>query len=166
VDLAGSVRAVINSGSVEPPVYEVSRRAIFLGKWIKHSGWYPGFVSRLFLKERAKFTTAGVHEKLQAEGKPGRLKGDLIHYTDDNLFHYFAKYNSYTSLAAAELQKHGRRSSLRDMLVRPPFQFFRMYMIRLGFLDGMHGLILSIASATYVFVKYAKLWERKRIAGD
>jgi glycosyltransferase involved in cell wall biosynthesis len=165
-DLAASIQRVISSGSAEPPVHEVSRRAIFLGRWIKHSGWYPGYVSRLFLKERAKFTTAGVHEKLDAEGKPGRLKGDLIHYTDDNLFHYFAKYNTYTSLAAAELQKLGRRASLSGMLFRPPYQFLKMYVIRLGFLDGIHGLILSIASATYVFVKYAKLWERKRIASD
>ncbi|HLX12276.1 MAG TPA: glycosyltransferase family 2 protein, partial [Bacteroidota bacterium] len=65
----------------------------------------------------------------------------------------------YTSLAAQDLVKAGRGFSLYDLLVRPPFIFFKMYILRLGFLDGMHGFVLSVLSAAYVFTKYAKVWE-------
>ena len=87
---------------------------------------------------------------------------DLLHFTDPDLAHYFTKFNRYTSLAAQDMQAAGRSFSLADLLIRPPFLFFKMYVLRLGFLDGIQGLILSVVSAAYVFTKYAKLWELKR----
>jgi (heptosyl)LPS beta-1,4-glucosyltransferase len=134
---------------------------MFLGKWIRHCGWYPGRVVRLFRKSSARFGGGSVHERLEAGTgaiEVRSLDADLLHYTDETLFHYFVKFNRYTSLAAADLSA-GRRASLRDMTVRPAFQFFKMYLLRLGFLDGIHGLVLCLLSASYVWVKYAKLWE-------
>ncbi|MBM2846564.1 MAG: glycosyl transferase family 2, partial [Bacteroidetes bacterium] len=84
------------------------------------------------------------------------------HYTDPDLQHYFAKFNRYTSLAAEDMAASGKRFSLPDLLIRPSFLFVKMYFLRLGFLDGIHGFILSVVSAGYVFVKYAKLWELQR----
>ena len=158
-ELATEIQVIVQSPFPQISAYEVARRAYFLGKWIKHCGWYPGYVTRLFKKDAAVFSSSLVHEKVEFKGEIGKLKNDLLHYTDENLFHYFAKFNSYTSLAARELQERKRAFSLYDVLVRPPFLFFKMFIIRLGFLDGIHGLILSFASACYVFVKYAKLWE-------
>ncbi|MBI3194821.1 MAG: glycosyltransferase family 2 protein [Ignavibacteriae bacterium] len=157
-ELGEEIKQTIQASS-ETAAYEVARRAYFLGKWIKHCGWYPGFVVRLFKKDSAHFSKSLVHEKVEYSGIIGRLKNDLLHFTDENLFHYFSKFNNYTSLAAQEMKQAGKTFSLSDVLVRPPFLFFKMYILRLGFLDGIHGLILSAASACYVFVKYGKLWE-------
>lgn len=142
--------------------YAVARRAYFLGKWIKHCGWYPSRVTRLFRRTQGRFTESKVHEQLVLNGGVGQLHHDLLHFTDPNLHHYFQKFNSYTSLAAEDLYSAGKRFSAYDVLIRPPFVFFKMFVVRLGFLDGLHGLILSVVSMAYVFVKYAKLWEMQK----
>ncbi|HCV42459.1 MAG TPA: beta-1,4-glucosyltransferase, partial [Bacteroidetes bacterium] len=82
--------------------------------------------------------------------------------TDPDLQHYFQKFNRYTTLAAQDLQAAGKRFSLLDVLIRPPFLFFKMYVVRRGFLDGLQGFILSFVSMAYIFVKYAKLWELQK----
>lgn len=142
--------------------YDVARRAFFLGKWIKHSGWYPSRVIRLFNKNVVSFEEKEVHEHLNVDGKAGHLKYDLNHYTDPSIEYYFTKFNIYTSLAAKELNEKGKQAGMNDILLRPLFLFFKMYIFRLGFLDGLHGLILAIFSSAYVFTKYCKLWELKR----
>lgn len=142
--------------------YSVARRAYFLGKWIKHSGWYPSKVVRLFNKNFAVFNNKPVHEGLEIQGNVGNLKNDLNHFTDPTIEHYFKKFNIYTSLAAKELFNNGRKTSLGDFLIRPLFIFLKMYIFRLGFLDGINGFILALFSSYYVFTKYAKLWELNR----
>lgn len=139
--------------------YSIPRRAYFLGKWIKHSGWYPGRVTRLFNKHNCKFSDSDVHEHLVINGKVGELKKDLDHYTDPNIHHYFDKFNSYTTLAAKDLAEKGKIASLTDILFRPAFFFVKMYILKLGFLDGLYGFILAVFSSCYVFTKYCKLWE-------
>jgi len=164
-ELAQEIRETIQDESRTCDAYEVARRAYFLGKWMKHCGWYPGYVARLFRKNSAMFNDAKVHEGLNLKGKAGRLKNDLLHFTDDTLYHYFEKFNRYTSLAAEELAEANRESSLYDLIIRPPYLFCKMYFLRLGLLDGMHGLVLSLVSAAYVFTKYAKLWQlRQKLA--
>jgi len=157
--LASEIQEVIRNDSIAFSGFEVARRAFFLGRWIKHCGWYPGYVVRLFRRIAVTFNTSRVHEKLEYQGAVGRLKNDILHYTDETLFHYLSKFNRYTSLAAEDLIEARKKFSLYDVLVRPPFLFFKMYVLRLGFLDGMHGLILCLLSSAYVFTKYAKLWE-------
>ncbi|MEW6702557.1 MAG: glycosyltransferase family 2 protein [Bacteroidota bacterium] len=139
--------------------YNVARRAFFLNKWIKHSGWYPSRVTRLFNKKFVSFNEKEVHEHLNVEGLVGSLKNDLNHYTDPSIEHYFTKFNSYTSLAAKELYEEGKRANIGNIFIHPIFIFFKMYLFRLGFLDGVHGLMLAIFSSAYVFTKYCKLWE-------
>lgn len=164
-ELAAEIRAVMALGTEEPAAYDVARRAYFLGKWIRHAGWYPGRVTRLFRHGSARFNSARVHEQLVVAGATGSLRNDLLHYTDPDLEHYLRKFNRYTTLAAEELHAAGRRAGVWDLTVRPLFAFVRMYILRLGVLDGMHGLILCVLSAGYVFTKYAKLWERTRAGG-
>jgi len=157
-ELAKEVQSLLQS-SPSMSAYTVARRAFFLGKWIRHSGWYPGRVARLFRKDLASFSSASVHEGLDVQGTVGELRNDLLHFTDPNLFHYLAKFNRYTSLASGDLHKGGRRFRIADMIVRPPWLFIKMYFLRFGFLDGIPGLLLALLSAAYVFTKYAKLWE-------
>ncbi len=139
--------------------FSLARRAFFLGKWIKHSGWYPGRVVRLFNKNFAQFSNKEVHEFIEVNGEIGKLENDINHYTDPNIFHYFEKFNKYTTLAADELSIKNKKAGLLDILIRPTLLFTKMYVVRRGFLDGIHGFILAMFSATYVFVKYLKIWE-------
>ena len=145
----------------DPPVaaYRVARRAYFLGRWIRHSGWYPGKVTRLFRKDRASFSNDAVHEGLDIHGETTDLRNDLLHFTDPTLFHYLSKFNRYTSLACGDLVRSGKRFRFSDLLVRPGWQFLKMYIVKRGFLDGFPGLVLALLSSSYVFTKYAKLWE-------
>ncbi len=144
--------------------FTAARRAYFLHRWIKHSGWYPGRVPRLFHKQRAEFNDAAVHEGLNIHGKIGELKNDLLHFTDPNLYHYVTKFNRYTSLASNDLLKNGKSFKKSDIPVRPCWQFIKMYFLRRGFLDGTQGLLLAMLSSAYVFTKYAKLWEKQFIS--
>ena len=158
-ELADEIRTIVSSGTNDIAGYSVARRAYFLGRWIKHCGWYPARVVRLFRRDKGRFAEKKVHEYLILDGPVATLRHDLFHFTDPNLFHYFQKFNRYTSLAAEEMYSEGREFRFSDLFLRPFFTFVRMYFLRLGFLDGIHGLILCAASSSYVFTKYAKLWE-------
>lgn len=160
-ELAEEIQLSI-SGHSRHAGFSVPRKAFFLGTWIKHCGWYPARVIRLFRRGKGTFSNDRVHEKLIVDGPVGELKSDLLHYTDPSLEHYFTKFNRYTSLAAEDLAGTGRQTTVGRMLLNPLWTFVRMYFLRLGFLDGMPGLILCMLSAGYVFTKYAKLWERNR----
>jgi glycosyltransferase involved in cell wall biosynthesis len=159
-ELSKEINLILRNPESEYKAYEVGRRAYFLGKWIRHCGWYPGYVVRLFKRQEGRYNESRVHEKLQVNGNIGRLKNDLIHLTDRNLDHYFSKYNNYTSLAAQDLFENSRSFKITDIVFRPVLTFIKMYFLRFGFLDGIHGFVLSFLSASYVFTKYAKLWER------
>lgn len=164
-EITGELRSELEQFKKSNPgynAYSVARRAFFLGKWIKHSGWYPSRVVRLFNKNFARFNNKSVHEALDVKGGIGLLQNDLNHFTDPTIEHYFSKFNTYTSLAAKDLFERGKKVSAGDFLIRPVFLFFKMYIFRLGFLDGVHGLILALFSSAYVFTKYAKLWELNR----
>jgi glycosyltransferase involved in cell wall biosynthesis len=137
--------------------YYIPRKSNFLGKWINHGGWYPDYVLRLFRKDKAKFSHSMVHEKVQVEGKTGYLKKDLLHYTDPNFDHYLEKLNRYTSLSAEELFGEGEKAKVSDLIFRPLATFFKMYLMKRGFLDGLSGFILAVCSAFHVFSKYVKL---------
>lgn len=142
--------------------YSIKRKAYFLGRWIKHSGWYPGRVTRLFNKKFVSFSENDVHEHLIVNGETGELKNDLEHYTDPSIHHYFEKYNRYTSLAAEEMFNRNKRFSMVDITIRPIFFFIKMYFLKAGFLDGRQGFMLAVFSSAYVFTKYCKLWELNR----
>jgi glycosyltransferase involved in cell wall biosynthesis len=158
-ELAVEIRELLSRPIIPENAFEIARRAYFLGKWIKHCGWYPGYVTRLFRKTAGTFVETRVHERLDITGTTGRLSNDLLHFTDDTLAHYLSKFNSYTTLAAQDLADRGKTAGVYDLVVRPPWMFFRMMILRGGFLDGGHGLLLSLLSSAYVFWKYAKLWE-------
>ena len=157
--LAKQIQVVVNQEVTGFDVYEIPRKAFFLGKWIKHCGWYPGYVARLFKRGVGKFSDNKVHERFEFVGDVGRLHADLLHYTDPNLWHYFEKFNRYTSLAADEMLENQTSFHVIFLVVRPLWVFVRMYFVKLGFLDGIRGFILCVLSSCYVFTKYAKLWE-------
>lgn len=157
--LAREIQDVVRQGNTAAVAFEFPRKAYFLGRWIKHCGWYPGYVVRLFRRDLGSFREVKVHESLIVEGETSRLQNDLLHYTDPNLWHYFEKFNRYTSLAAEEMAGGGASFGLGQLIIRPSWIFIRMYVIKRGFLDGVEGFILCVLSSCYVFTKYAKFWE-------
>ncbi len=162
--LAFEIREILKSGP-KYAGYKIARRAFFLRRWIKHGGWYPGYVTRLFRRNAGRFDSARVHESLILTGSVGTLKNDLLHFTDESIYHYFEKFNKYTSLAADDLAGKCKMVGIADLLFRPPVMFLKMYILKFGFWDGIEGFLLAIFSSHYVFVKYAKLWERRNSEG-
>ena len=155
--LRDEIRAVTGTG--KHAGYRIARKTLFLGHWIRHCGWYPGYVLRLFRRGAdPRFTDDEVHESLRIQGTTGDLKHPMIHDTDPTLHHYLSKFNRFTSLGARQLYLSGRRFRLTDLVFRPIFTLFRMYVLKRGFLDGLPGFILCGLSGCYVFAKYAKLW--------
>jgi glycosyltransferase involved in cell wall biosynthesis len=142
--------------------YYLPRGSSFLGRWIKHGGWYPDWVLRLFKKDKGEFTPRLVHEEVKVRGRCGYLKNHLLHYTDPDFEHYLRKLNQYTSLSALQLSREGKKAGLWGILLRPPATFVKMYFLRRGFLDGREGFILAVSSAFHVFAKYVKLCHLNR----
>jgi glycosyltransferase involved in cell wall biosynthesis len=144
------------------PAYAVARCNRFMGRWLRHGEGYPDWIVRLFDKNHATWNDNAVHEKVVVTGTTGRLKGDLLHESEKGLADYLEKQNRYTSLAAATLHAKGRRAGIGKLLFSPAFRFIKFYFIRLGFLDGIPGLVhISIGCFT-TFAKYAKLRELQR----
>jgi glycosyltransferase involved in cell wall biosynthesis len=142
--------------------YHIPRLSNFLGKWIRHGGWYPDHVLRLFKKSKARFDQSLVHEKLILDGKAGSLKNELLHYTDPTIDHYLSKMNKYTALGAEKLFQEGKSASPFDLILRPAGVFFKMLVLKFAFLDGWHGFLLACLSSFHVFAKYAKLWHMRK----
>ncbi len=139
--------------------FQIKRKAFFLGKWIKHCGWYPGYVLRLFRRQHGDFNNKKVHEGLEVAGEIGQSRHALLHYTDHILDHYLSKFNRYTTLAAKEMAQNKQRTNVAEMCFRSLFAFIKMYFFKLGILDGPKGFMLCLLSSGYVMCKYAKLWE-------
>ena len=138
--------------------FEINFSNFFLGKEMKHSGLNNERHIRLVQTKKAHYVGGLVHEGLEVNGTIGTLTETIKHYSYDNIETYFRKLNKYTSLAAMQMHKNGRKFSLLFVLVTIPFEFIKRYFLKLGFLDGMHGFIWASFSAFYVFVKYMKLW--------
>ncbi len=154
--LADEIRELL-AGAPEHAGYCINRRTNFLGRWIKHCGWYPDRVLRLFRRDSGNFDEAVVHEKVVVNGSTGHLKGELLHYSYPTLASYLAKFDVYTTLGAEKAFGQGKRAHWHDIVLRPPVSFIKHYLIHRGFLDGWEGLVVSVMSSTAVFVKYAKL---------
>ncbi|MFH1372620.1 MAG: glycosyltransferase family 2 protein [bacterium] len=155
-ELAREIKDVMRDTSGLAGFY-IPRRTNFLGRWIRHCGWYPDRVLRLFLKSRGDYDEATVHEKVILDGPVGNLAGELLHYSYPSLEHYLDKFNHYTTLGAEEAYRRGRRTRWPDIVLRPPVAFIKHYISRQGFRDGLEGFIISVMSSIAVLVKYAKL---------
>lgn len=159
-ELAASIgRALASPAS---PVYRMARRNRFLGRWLLHGEGYPDWSPRLFDRNRARWSDDAVHEKVLYAVTPGTLAGDLLHDSAEDLAGYLAKQNRYTTLAARQLYEAGRTAGVLKLVLSPAFRFFKFYVLRLGFLDGVPGLVHIAIGCTNSFHKYAKLIELYR----
>jgi glycosyltransferase involved in cell wall biosynthesis len=136
--------------------YSFPRLAQYLGRWIRHSGWYPDRKVRLYNRNKAEWTGAYVHESVRVNGTIGELQGDLLHFTCSTLSQHVRTLDRYTSLAAQELIARNKPISLRRLALDPAWTFIRSYLLQRGFLDGPQGLAIAWMAALYTFLKYAK----------
>ena len=146
--------------------YTVPRLTRYLGRWIRHGSWYPDRKLRLFVRKEGRFTGSDPHDRVEVRGTVGALQGDLLHYSYRSLAHHLTVMNRYTDTMSRLKLEAGVRRGVAGMLARPPLKFLKMYVLRRGFLDGVPGFIAAATGGFYEFLKYAKLWERLRVAAE
>ncbi len=139
--------------------YAIPRSSWYCGRFMKHSGWYPDYVDRLFKRGSAKFSDHLVHERLLPTGSSGKLNNHFLHYSYRDFSQVLKKVDVYSSAAAQQAFKQGKKGGLGEALIHGFGAFFRTYVLRRGFLDGKHGLALAISNAATSYYKYLKLWQ-------
>ncbi|RBM25033.1 glycosyltransferase family 2 protein [Vibrio tarriae] len=143
-------------------LYQFARLSWVFGRFIRHSGWYPDRVLRLYPTQLTRYNDALVHEKVHVEPsmKVETLAGDAIHYTYNDVHHYLVKSAGYAKAWADQRQAKGKKASLSQGIVHAVGCFLKMYLLKRGFLDGKQGFLIALLSAHSTFVKYADLWAR------
>ncbi|MEZ4333463.1 MAG: glycosyltransferase family 2 protein [Myxococcota bacterium] len=162
--LARSIRGALAEALRSPGIagYELDRVTWHLGRWIRHGDFYPDWKLRLFRRSQARFVGRDPHGRVEVRGGVARLAGALEHYSYRDLADQIARIQFFSGEAAAALEQVGVRVGLRHLVLHPPARFLRCYVMKRGLLDGVPGFVIAVASAFYVFLKYAKLWERTR----
>lgn len=155
--------ALERAGADDAPAgFTCNRRTWYLGRWIGHGGWYPDRKLRLFDRRRGRWGGTNPHDHVHVDGPVEHLPGDLLHYSYDSISDHLRTIDLFTTIAAREKFKQGRRGGVLPLLLRPGWKFLRMYVFRAGFLDGRAGLLVALLGSYYVFLKYAKLMELAR----
>ncbi|AYA41541.1 glycosyltransferase family 2 protein [Xenorhabdus nematophila] len=159
-ELKASIEHVITSPDDDDKVYSCARLNLFMGRFMKHSGWYPDKVIRLYRRERYQYNDNQVHESLDTQGASiVTLKGDLRHLTCRNLMEFQQKQLNYAEAWAKHRYEQGKKTRYFSVWSHMLGAFFKTWLFRAGFLDGKQGLMLAVVNAQYTFNKYAALWE-------
>ena len=153
------LRTAIEAALMAPKAhgFDLPRCNRFMGRWLRHGEGYPDWSLRLFHRKHGRWSEDLVHEKVELDGAPGRLQGDLLHESAEDLTRYLEKQNRYTTLQAAVLRQRGKRAGVAQMVLSPLLRFVKFYIGRLGFLDGVPGLVHIAIGCHNSFIKYAKL---------
>lgn len=139
--------------------YAIPRLVYYINRWIRHCGWYPARKVRLIRKGSGRWGGENPHDRLLVDGRVDALRGDIYHLSFDDVSEHLRTINSFTDIAANERAAKNETAGYLSMTLRPVGTFLKMYFIKLGFLDGIPGLIISALSAYHVFCKYVKIRE-------
>ncbi|MAG32216.1 MAG: hypothetical protein CL908_15140 [Deltaproteobacteria bacterium] len=165
-ELAESIRCAVGAAGQAvsaPAAYELDRATFHLGRWIRHGDFYPDWKLRLFRSSHARFVGRDPHGRVEVDGSVGRLEGELEHRSYRDLADQIARIQFFSDQAAEALARDGVPFRIGDLVLRPPARFVRSFVMRAGFRDGLPGFVIAVASAFYVFLKYAKHWEKTRL---
>jgi glycosyltransferase involved in cell wall biosynthesis len=162
-ELAEEIRTELSGKGKEPDGFFVYRRTYYLGRWIRYGGWYPDGEIRLYRREKGRWE-GGLHAKLAVAGEIGILKNQYLHYTYRDISDQIQTIDRYSKTATKDMADRSKPFRLVHLLFSPPFRFFKDYFLKLGFLDGIPGLIIAVSTAYYAFIKHAKLWEHDVLA--
>lgn len=159
--LCGEIEAILAQAPKDLEGAFVKRRAFFIGKWIRHCGWWPDAQLRLIRRGKGKFSNRPVHEGLEVKGKTTTLTEPMNHYTYDSIVQYLEKMGRYSDLFVQSAPAKKRRFWWAYLLFQPSWVFLRMFLLKLGFLDGWRGLQVCWLSSYHEYVKYRKLGRKK-----
>ncbi|AKE93985.1 glycosyltransferase family 2 protein [Cronobacter sakazakii] len=161
-ELAQAIRQVLEQPDPQA-VYSIARRNLFLGRFMRHSGWYPDRVTRLYARERYRYNDNQVHESLDAPGaRVVTLSGDLLHLTCRDFASFQRKQLNYATAWAQERHQQGKKVSVPGIFGRTLAAFCKTLILRAGVLDGRQGWLLAVVNAQYTFNKYTELWALNR----
>lgn len=155
-DLRREIEAVLGAANTVA-AYRIPRLSSYCGRFMRHSGWYPDRIVRLFKRTAAHFSDDLVHERLLVEGPIGQLDGELLHYAFADAEEVLQKINHYSSAGAAMLHRRDKSATLPGAVLRGLWSFIRTYILRAGFLDGREGFMLAVANAEGTYYRYLKL---------
>ncbi len=158
-------RAIEEALAAEPAEagFSVRRKTRYLGRWILHGGWYPDRKVRIFDRRRAVWGGVNPHDHVEAMGAVRALDADLLHYTYRDIHHHIEVIDSFTDIAAREREAAGRKPRVWRIVAAPPAKFCKMFLLQRGYRDGFAGFVIAFLGAAYVFLKEAKLWERREL---
>ena len=156
-ELKEEILAVISSKNAAN-CYAIPRSSWYCGRFMKHSGWYPDYVDRLFKRGTAKFSDHLVHERLLPDGPVAKLENHFLHYSFRDFSQVLKKVDAYSTASAEQAYLKGKRSSVGKAIGHGLWAFFRTYFLRRGFLDGSQGLALAISNAEGTYYRYIKIW--------
>lgn len=140
--------------------YFILRVVYHLGRWWRSGGWHPEYRLRFFRKSKVTWGGTDPHEKVIVKGKTERIKGEILHYTYRDLSDQFCRLENFSSVAAEEDFRGGKKFTLSQLLVSPIVRTLKFYLVKKGYREGVAGIIVALAEGYYTFMKYAKLWEK------
>jgi glycosyltransferase involved in cell wall biosynthesis len=160
-ELQGEVERVVEGGGPENG-FKIPRMTHYLGRWIRHCGWYPDYNIRLFRQGYARFEGGTVHERAQVQGPVGVLRAHLQHFSYRSISDHLTRIDRYSTLIADDKYRKGDRSSPLWAIYKSVSKFLLVYFWKAGFLDGQAGLVVAVLGGYYNFLKYIKLWEIRK----
>jgi hypothetical protein len=158
--LAALIKKVTSDDSIDG--YEMPRRSTFCGRQMRHSGWYPDYVLRLFRRGKARFSDDVVHERVICDGRVARLTEALDHQPVEKIEDALSRMDRYSTAGAKMLLDSGKPASFMSGILHGLWSFLRTYVLRAGFLDGKHGFLLAVANAEGTYYRYMKAWLEKQ----
>ena len=150
------ITAIHHSAQVD--CFAIPRLSWYCGRFIRHSGWSPDYVDRLFRRGTAQFSDDLVHERLIPSGQVAKMKNPMLHYSFINFSQVLQKIDRYSTASAEQAFAKGKRSTPIKAILHGLWAFFRTYVIRAGFLDGQQGLALALSNAEGSYYRYMKIW--------
>ncbi|MCB0358910.1 MAG: glycosyltransferase family 2 protein, partial [Bdellovibrionales bacterium] len=147
------------NGGEEVVGFQVNRLVFYLGRWWRQGGWYPEYRLRFFKRSRVSWGGEEPHEKVIPHGRTSKLDGDIYHFTYNDMADQIDRLNHFSSAAATALFEREAKLKLRHLLLNPWIRFFKFYILKRGYREGLAGFIVAVLEGFYTFIKYAKLWE-------
>jgi len=160
-ELRAEIDRVVTADALSPAAWSIPRKNHLYGRWLAHGGAYPDRQIRLFRRGKARYNDVDVHENLIVDGAVGELASPMLHFSEKNVTQWIARMNRYTTLSARVKLRSGWRGKVGalDLLLRPLNTFFKFYVRKRGFLDGVPGLVWAAMGGVYTLFKYVKLYE-------
>ena len=165
-ELRQELERVLAGGNADVSGFRLNRMTYFLGVWHDRGEWYPDRGVRAFRRSRGRWVGADPHDRAEVEGRVLDLRGHILHWNYRDLSEQLQQIDRFSAIVAREMRASGRRFRLHDLLLRPLGRFLKGYVLRQGFRKGLPGFLVSVSTAYYVFMKYAKLWELERSGGE